>query len=589
MSTKWQESCLRALMEGPSSYKVFEKSSYNRQAVIQYRSRLFPMYVVKKKKKQKQKREITKNEIAWFKIKEEILKGYSGDNQIKCRNMYENGKLNIRSIANTLLVLDPAKLKKQYESSNIRTDDNLINTEELCKFRFEFVWKGYRDTDYGWYAGSNSYSISSFFKKENLKFSDDSDNRLYSTDITEITISYIEFTNCQDRVDIRLPALLQSIEECLYIENENTQIKSIPAIKGKTTYCNFGIEIEYEGTPVPNSLKSKLLQLGAVDFNSGIDGCSDTIECLHHYYNDNETPDRLYEVRLRIDGFRGLPALYHLVDYMLNTECHIPNKGSIHCHVDHAWDIPAQKNPLSSSVFREKWLSSTAWVTQENRLKLEEVLKSIFNFSYATFDEFKDSDRCRFQTVFKTIEYRFMTPLLNYKSIVADIMTVSHMDQCYKQNKPLNLSLLTAIDKVKKEVLNQRPIQLSVPDSDSAVLRPSEEPAEEIQSQQVCEAELTDILGEINNSLREMTSTVQINSYNSHEESQRENLQVLTTMLDGNTAVMLRDMPLSNLRNSILGVLWEDGIGCRTTPVYFNRFTGNVYGRHGERLTRIRN
>lgn len=566
MSTKWQESCLRALMEGPSSYKIFEKSSYNRQAVLQYRSRLFPMYVNKKKKKQKPTKELTENQIAWFEFKKEILKGYLGDDRLRTCDMTSNGELSVHGITGKDAVyLDTLKLKKQYEYNSIGSDSRFINAKPICKIYFGFTYNGHKDTDFGWYSDSNSYSISSFFRKENSRF------RTIEL-LSDIHIHHIEFSDCNDRVDVRLPSLLQSIEECLFIVNEDAQLKPIPATKGKIAYCNFGIEIEYEGTPVPNSLKSKLLQLGAVDFNSGIDNSMCTVEDWHRVNSANNKPDRLYEVRLRIDGFRGLPALYHLVDYMLNTNCHIPTTGSIHCHVDHAWDKPAQINKLNSSLFRDVWLLGPAWVTQENKLKLEEVFKSIFNFDKATFAEFGESGRCNIQLDFETIEYRFMTPLLNYKSIVADIMTVSHMDQCYKQNKPLNLSLLTAIDKVKKEVLNQRPIQSAISENAS------------VQTSSISEDEMIDVLAASVNFRQRIRE--HSDPWRHFELISQEQRSSDVVMLDGERATDIRTLEDESVSDRIWNDVWMNENGEITPAIYINLRRGRIYGQVGERLRR---
>lgn len=476
--SKWQESCLQALMESPSSYKVFERSQYNRQAVVQYRTKLFPMHITPKKGKTKKSKKVTPQQAAFNKLKEILLEAVPNQDFHPAHGVdydKELGKLGhgsgvaINDISDlTELRLCPLKLKKYYTEHHNDPYINKANYNTLCEISFKYNTDSNEssndDTTQGYRHGDH-INIASFVRNASRDFLNEN---------SYFAITKFSFCNGINYLKERIASLLDSIGACLY-DGNTTVIDPTSKTKGsKIKYCNFGIEIEYEGTPVPNSLKPQLLELGAVDFHSGIDGNSTSVEELR------QTPGRLYEVRLRIDGFRGLPALYFLVDYMLNSGCIIPTTGSIHCHVDHKWDISLYKNRFNSNDL-------IAWIlekshTEANRRAHEEVIRAIFKFPSFTFREIWDKSQIRRQSNFTTFEYRFLTPLLNYKSIVADIITVSHMSKCFKLNIPLNLELLKKIDIAKKRVLEERPHQSAVlGDGSTFVELPgSEEPVEEV-------------------------------------------------------------------------------------------------------------
>jgi hypothetical protein len=454
-------------MESPSSYKVFEKSQYNRQAVVQYRTKLFPMHITPKSvktKKVKKKKNI--QQIAFNKIKAILLTALEQETSSNIRSSMYASLLERTNSTSTLFIQDitglselrlcPLKLKKYYdEHKNLGIYLNSGNYNALCEIKFNYNTTSNLnlDNDTTSYYQNSISNIASFVRhqSENLH----NENSYFG-------IVSFDFQNGVNYIKERIENLLDSLEACLYDSNTITIDPTSKTKGSKITYCNFGIEIEYEGPPVPNALKPQLLKLGAVDFHSGIDGMDDNVE------NYCGTPCRLYEVRLRIDGFRGLPALYFLVDYMLNNGCIIPTTGSIHCHVDYKWDISLYSHRFDREM-QYQWLNEKSH-NIANRHAYEEVIRSIFRFPEFNFKEIYDKSRIRIRSHFNTFEYRFMTPLLNYKSIVADIMTVSHMARCFKANVPMNLELLKKIDIAKKVVLNERPLHLTIPEKTAEVV-----------------------------------------------------------------------------------------------------------------------
>ena len=147
--------------------------------------------------------------------------------------------------------------------------------------------------------------------------------------------------------------------------------------------------------------------------------------------------DRLRENRLRINGHRGLNALYFLLEEMNKTNSIMTTKSGMHFHIDLTHQGPRKLE------FDPGWrlLNST-------ELKL---LHSIF--------EIKNSDRhikeqIRFPTEFNTMEWRMGSPTLNYSKLVIEILTAIHVTNVItKKNKQINSEYLKCLLDIKTKLI----------------------------------------------------------------------------------------------------------------------------------------
>jgi len=198
---------------------------------------------------------------------------------------------------------------------------------------------------------------------------------------------------------------------------------------------NIGIEIEYDGCNC-QQLEKQLLANGAVSFNSGWDGGGTSGErpgvCL----------GRLRENRLRINGMKGLKALYILLEWMKNNNCKIAEKSGMHYHVD-CTDVLGETQGIWGSE-----ITKIGYAVNDILANLtghsERAIESVYNQAVQIFYSYIKS-----QSEFNTIEWRMGTPTLQYKTLVLQILVAIHITECAKyKNKTPNEKYLRILGEI---------------------------------------------------------------------------------------------------------------------------------------------
>lgn len=170
-------------------------------------------------------------------------------------------------------------------------------------------------------------------------------------------------------------------------------IESIKKLKSRmkeesyNRYRNFGLEIEYEMDThyfeMPNDLLRKLSKYSIL-FNNGY---------------DNDTRDRLKELRLRFD-ITGLKSLQLTLDW-LNTNAYYTVNSGVHIHID-----CRHKNMF--------------------RIQNQALRRSMTNLKcfYPNLKDMNITDSYyKVQTGFKTVEHRWLTPTFDYTRVMAEIIS----------------------------------------------------------------------------------------------------------------------------------------------------------------------
>lgn len=213
---------------------------------------------------------------------------------------------------------------------------------------------------------------------------------------------------------------------------------------------NIGIEIEYTGCNC-QSLEKQLLANGAVSFNSGWDGGGE---------DGNHCPEqhshRLRENRLRINGMKGLKSLYILLEWMKNNNCKIDIQSGMHYHID-CTDV-AEKSYLSNNrieIYYERIrniILNLSGITNTAVARVYEIPKAQCicdnNFDLHKFGLLPNGE-------FFTIEWRCGTPILQYKTLVLQILVAIHVTECSKyQNKNPNDKYLWMLGEISDGARN---------------------------------------------------------------------------------------------------------------------------------------
>ena len=401
MSTKWQRSCIEALCTSPVHYQLFKVKQSNKRMLKQFESRLFPFYIQKEEKKQ------------W------------GSNNAFCKWLKETIQPNIMHYNATGRELDmciPTELRPTITKTQFLkvfpTMDAITAFQEgtACKMGNNFA---YFTTAYG-------YTL-------DLRRTDTIEEALLNhfarSGVVAVTLTGLYVFDSADYAQEKLDHLVKLFS--LLLPSPKTKNKQSKKLQQRITRMNVGIEIEYEGQPFQIEYEEKMKQLNAVEFISGQDGLEgwDT--------RDSSCFSRLRENRLRIDGLPGTKALYQLVQDMVERGDVIPDTGSIHMHIDCKWDNLAYKQ----SVF-DKFRERRAKFMQDTKdvQIFQAVLKTMFDCCIINMLE-----NIRMQDYFQTLEYRFASPLLNYKTIMLEMIVFSHITKCVKTNSKPNLPLLELI------------------------------------------------------------------------------------------------------------------------------------------------
>jgi len=197
------------------------------------------------------------------------------------------------------------------------------------------------------------------------------------------------------------------------------QKKITKGIKQKkiTKGINIGIEIEYEGCNCQH-LEKELLRLGAVSFDSGWDGSTK---------KGHEEGARLRENRLRLESWKSLPALFYLLEKMIEGGCAITNKSGMHYHVD----LRHENRFAKFTNRKNEGINELAGEAYANLKKIYELETSSSFVQY--FNE-----KIKMQREFTTAEWRMGSQTLNYKKITLQIFAAIHITDTMTQNRKPN-------------------------------------------------------------------------------------------------------------------------------------------------------
>ena len=391
--TNWEKSCVEALITSPTAFALFRDKQKNKKHVDQFINKIWP-YKIEKVFKTKQEEQSD--------VFDEILKRI-----MKIRN--DEDKRDVINLGT--IHLNNVKGKELIEmfNKNIKTKRCYSNGNYIIRLIFQ--------TDTG---VSRKVYISNGFRD-------------YREEFTEVIFKSAVYTGIEIvAVDGRVGTdeVIDAFLSC--VEKNKKCRKAKEKFKREFIGQNVGIEIEYDGI-WHNYLEKELVKTkNAISFNSGIDGGitngSNEMYFIH---------ERLRENRLRINGHRGLDALYFLLEEMNKTNSIMTTKSGMHFHID----LTHQGSRKLESDPDWKLLNSTEL----------ELLHSIF--------EIKNSDRhiqeqIRFPTEFNTMEWRMGSPTLNYSKLVIEILTAIHVTNVItKKNKQINSEYLKCLLDIKTKLI----------------------------------------------------------------------------------------------------------------------------------------
>lgn len=391
--TNWEKSCIEALITSPIAFSLFRDKQKNKKHVDQFINKIWP-YKIEKVFKTEQK---YKSDIF-----DEILK------RIMIARNHENKSDEIDLGTIHLNDIKGEKLIEMF-NKNIKTKHCYSNGNYIIRLTFQ--------TDTG--------------VSKRVHINDGLRN--YREEFTEVIFKSAVYTGIEIvAVDGRVGTdeVIDAFLSC--VEKNKKPRGAENKFRRKFIGQNVGIEIEYDGI-WHNYLEKELVKTkNAISFNSGIDGGitngSDGMYFMH---------ERLRENRLRINGHRGLDALYFLLEEMNKTNSIMTTKSGMHFHID----LTHQGSRKLKSDPDWKLLNSTEL----------ELLHSIF--------EIKNSDRhikeqIRFPTEFNTMEWRMGSPTLNYSKLVIEILTAIHVTNVItKKNKQINSEYLECLLDIKTKLI----------------------------------------------------------------------------------------------------------------------------------------
>ena len=391
--TNWEKSCIEALITSPIAFSLFRDKQKNKKHVDQFINKTWP-YRIEKVFKTEQK---YKSDVF-----DEILKRIM---------IVRNHEDKSDEIDLGMIRLDDIKGAELIKIFNKNMKDQACNSSGNHIIRLELQAKTGRPTR--------------IYIKDGF--------RNYREEITKVIFESAIYTRIEMvAVDGRLGTdeVIDAFLSCIKKNKKPRGTEN--KFKRKFIGQNVGIEIEYDGI-WHNYLEKELVKTkNAISFNSGIDGGitngSNEMYFMH---------DRLRENRLRINGHRGLNALYFLLEEMNKTNSIMTTKSGMHFHID----LTHQGSRNLESDPDWKLLNSTEL----------ELLHSIF--------EIKNSDRhireqIRFPTEFNTMEWRMGSPTLNYSKLVIEILTAIHVTNVItKKNKQINSEYLKCLLDIKTKLI----------------------------------------------------------------------------------------------------------------------------------------
>ena len=390
MATQWQLECINALSTSPTAWDLFKAKQKNRKMLDQFVNRLFPYKIVKNKAA------LDNNDLSFNHLLKK-LESIKHDLDYTCP-IYCNFKFNLDlSVIQQLLSLD--KLHDVYDCDNT-----------FCRF--------YTKGDLDSFCIRNSRSLGKV-----IFISNDIQENFSSAEISRIEI--ISNASYTKETIIRFIKDLKVFEEnglIILPKKEKDKVKKVK--RSYSNNLNIGIEIEYDGIETPIHIQKKLSNLGIISFNSGFDGNS---------------PNRLRENRIRLDGIKGIKGLYVLLEHM-KQDCKLASNSSVHMHIDCKYDSSTHFNV--NDTFAKMYQN---W----DKEPFHKLLKnSKFSYIAEIFDfQSKETikrilENTKFNSDFNTIEYRFCKVSLDYKDFILQMICLIHITECLKHSCSMNKNLL---------------------------------------------------------------------------------------------------------------------------------------------------
>lgn len=400
--TNWEKSCVESLITSPTAFALFKAKQKNKKHVDQYINTIWPYEIkIQGENIVRVNKKIPKNsplnQIIEF-LNDLIKKGEEGyvDREYKFEK-----PLTAKEIINWI---------RQYKYKNIVVGDSSIGNIIFCSANKRNIG-----------IMLDTRNPNAFFRDIIDEFSGCSKNDEFTKISTDTYSERRNSTTC--------------IHDLLKIlKNFNSK-----SSKYKKVYLgqNVGIEIEYDGIWQKYLEKKLNRSRYAVSFNSGIDGGSTDGSKYEDY-------SRLRENRLRINGHRGLAALYYLVEDMKKSKCTITTRSGMHYHIDLTH---VKKARPSFGIFLD------VFTIKIDRHDIKTQLQQIFEASELTdpLSAFKNS--FRYPTEFDTLEWRMGTPTFNFTKLTIQILCAIHVTNVlFGSKKHIDVEYITYLAEVYTKI-----------------------------------------------------------------------------------------------------------------------------------------
>lgn len=386
MATPWQKSCIEALITSPIAFKLFKIQQRNVKAMDQYIGRCWSYAKAKE----------TESPVKLINTLRYLIECIKESEDASPVHMHEKDERTKFNAEEMLLAIANAE-----EAGEIK---NITNAQS----RVEFYLSDNNDSNESIRAGAerNNKTILFAIKALILRDLGQYTKEGYCTKLRAISV------NNKDGYDSFVKENIDQIEKLIkFISPKKT--KQTKRKAGKTVGTNIGIEIEYEGCNMQH-LEKDLLKLGAVSFHSGWDGSTK---------DGHEQGSRLRECRLRLESWRSLPALFLLLEKMIELGCSITQNSGMHYHVD--------------LRYKKRWndfYRNMGRIGSKIEGSLYASIKRVYELE--TNEKFEDYfwERLKRQSDFKTAEWRMGSQTLNYKKLVLQILVAIHITDAITQN-----------------------------------------------------------------------------------------------------------------------------------------------------------
>jgi len=411
MATKWQKSCVEALITSPTAFKLFRAKQVGVKMMDQYINKIWPYKMEKEKKfNKKQAYKYSKNQTGQgFPLLLELFE--------KAPERYTGEGITIHPSEKRPIIIDlKRELKPLIDSGAMLINQDKVSRSfnNLCYIKFI----GINESEQR--EGSIEHAeISGYCDRINI-FSA-LNQGLKHMDVKRIEIMELYIQSEINGYEEMMNIVMDTLKTGCKIKLKKSKSKyTKPKILYKSV--NVGIEIEYDGLNC-QSLEKKLLSLGAVSFHSGWDGST---------ADGHSSGNRLRENRLRLQGLKRIEPLYVLLEKMKECNSKPAENSGMHYHID----CRDKKEDLLKDVLMAKLKDVIRKLTEDEILYID----TIFGFKKGNKDTIINLliNNLKRDAGFGTIEWRMGTPTLNYKQLVLEILTCIHLTQCakYKNKKP---------------------------------------------------------------------------------------------------------------------------------------------------------